>query len=154
MTEIVFYHLERGRLEDVLPDLLQKTLARGWKAVVEAALPERVEALDAHLWTHDPASFLPHGTKSDGHEARQPIFLTATPANPNGADVVFYVDGAEPAAFEGPDFERLARAVLIFNGLDPEAVARAREHWKMAKAAGHNVTYWRQSETGKWEKQG
>ena len=31
MTEIRFYHLTRKTLEQVLPELLEKTLARGWQ---------------------------------------------------------------------------------------------------------------------------
>ena len=36
MTEILFYHLEAQPLEKVLPVLLEKSLERGWSAIVEA----------------------------------------------------------------------------------------------------------------------
>src|SRR5262249_41793492 len=62
MTEIVFYQLQRQPLERVLPTLIEKSLERGWRVVVQAASEERVEALDAHLWTFRDDSFLPHGT--------------------------------------------------------------------------------------------
>ena len=52
MTEILFYHLQRQPLERVLPALLEKSLERGWRVVVQAASEERIEALDAHLWTY------------------------------------------------------------------------------------------------------
>ena len=34
MTETLFYHLERRALEDVLPGLVEKSLERGWRAVI------------------------------------------------------------------------------------------------------------------------
>ena len=36
MTEVLFYHLEHQPLERVLPSLVEKTLERGWRAVVQA----------------------------------------------------------------------------------------------------------------------
>ena len=74
MTEICFYHLERQPLERVLPQLLEKSLERGWRVVVQAASEERVEALDAHLWTYRDDSFLPHGTgaRRRGRRAADP----------------------------------------------------------------------------------
>ena len=56
MTEALFYHLERQKVEDVLPVLLLRTLERGWKAVVQAGSRERLEAIDSHLWTFDDAA--------------------------------------------------------------------------------------------------
>ena len=58
MTEILFYHLQRQPLEKVLPPLLENSLERGWRVVVQAASDERVEALDAHLWTYRDDAFL------------------------------------------------------------------------------------------------
>ena len=49
MTEIVFYQLQRQPLERVLPTLIEKSLERGWRVIVQAASEERVEALDAQL---------------------------------------------------------------------------------------------------------
>jgi DNA polymerase-3 subunit chi len=46
------------------------------------------------------------------------------------------------------------RIVCIFDGRDPEATGKARVRWQAAKAAGCAVTYWRQSDGGRWEKQG
>jgi DNA polymerase-3 subunit chi len=149
MTEILFYHLERASLETVLPGLLEKTLERGWKAVVRAGSRERVEALDGHLWTYRDDSFLPHGAgKSDGE--RQPVWLTDGDDVPNAADVLFLVDGAEA---EPSSLARFTRCVTIFDGGDAEAVAAARSFWTAAKTAGHDATYWKQSDSGRWEKQ-
>ena len=118
--ECLFYHLERQPLERVLPTLLERTLERGWRAVVEAGSEERVAALDTELWTYSEGSFLPHGTRKDGAPDRQPIFLTASDENPNGATVRFLVDGAAPG-----EIESYTRVVFLFDGGDEAALADA-----------------------------
>jgi len=149
MTEMLFYHLKGQKLEQVLPPLLQKSLERGWRVVVQASSDERVEALDAHLWTWRDDAFLPHGTARDPQAAEQPIVLTANTDNPNAATVRFLVDGVNSAA-NAANYERV---VLLFDGDDPEAVEMARTRWREAKAAGAEVTYWKADENGRWERQ-
>jgi DNA polymerase-3 subunit chi len=149
VTEVVFYHLERRPLESVLPDLLQRSLARGWRAIVQVGSDERREALNAHLWTYEDASFLPHGSAADGRAEDQPIWLTTGEDNPNAAEIRFFVDGATTTDFSG-----YARIVFMFDAADPDAVAGARDTWKAAKASGGEATYWRQDENGRWTKQG
>ena len=146
-TELFFYHLERRTLEDVLPNLLERSLARGWRAAVQAGSEERIEALNTLLWSYREDSFLPHGTARDGPAPAQPIYLTVTDENPNGAQVRFLVDGAEIA-----DPESYERVVVIFDGRDEEAVASAREQWQAAKTQGLAVSYWQQDENGRWHK--
>jgi len=149
MTEILFYHLKGQTPEQVLPALLQKSLERGWRVVVQASSDERVEALDAHLWTWREDAFLPHGTWRDAEAAEQPIVLTVNDENPNRATVRFLVDGATMASDAG-GYERI---VLLFNGDDPDAVDTARARWSEAKAAGAEVTYWQADEQGRWRQQ-
>lgn len=152
MSEVFFYHLERAALEDVLPGLLEKTRERGWKALVRAGSDERTAALDARLWTYRDDSFLPHALDSDANAAEQPILLTTAEGNPNGAEVLFFVDGTDAADWSAGDIASAARIILIFDGRDPAALEAAREQWKRAKASGHEVTYWQQAASGKWEK--
>ena len=147
MTELMFYHLERSSLEVVLPQLLEKTLARGWRAVVRSGTEERLKALDAHLWTYRDDSFLPHGVAGHETDVDQPILLTTATGKPPDAAVLFAVDGAAPDGLEAYE-----RCVLMFDGRDAEAVAAARGHWKAAREAGHDVTYWQQTPQGRWEK--
>jgi DNA polymerase-3 subunit chi len=147
MTEVLFYHLERRSLEDVLPVLLMKTLERGWRAVVQVGSPERLEALNRHLWSFDEDSFLPHGSREDGYAELQPIWLTEGEDNPNGSQIRFLVDGAVMG-----DVSAYLRAVHIFDGRDEIALARARDDWKRARSAGHDVTYWQQNNAGRWER--
>lgn len=153
MTEVWFYHLQRESLEDALPPLLSKTLERGWRAVVRAGGPERVDALDAHLWTWRVDGFLPHGRRADGFTARQPVYLTDGSEIPNGAEALFLVDGAEPGDWTASALAALQRVILVFDGRDTAALAAARSQWTAARGAGHPVTYWKQSDTGRWEKQ-
>lgn len=148
MTEILFYHLQGQKVESVLPALLEKSLARGWKVVVQGSTEERIEALDAHLWTYRDDGFLPHGTWREAEAAQQPVLLTAKDDNPNGATVRFLVDRAPLPA----DFERYQRIVLLFDGEDDEAVAAARAHWSGVRAKGFEATYWQTDEQGRWAK--
>jgi DNA polymerase III subunit chi len=150
MTEMLFYHLQRRPLDRVLPALLEKSLERGWRVVVQAASEERVEALDAQLWTFRDDSFLPHGTWREADAKEQPILLTFNADNPNGATVRFLVDGAPVPA----DAEAYQRIVLIFDGEDPDAVAAARERWREGKAKGFDVTYWQTDAEGRWQRTG
>ena len=146
-AQVLFYQLERQPLDQVLPGLLEKTLERGWRAVVQVGGEERLEALDALLWTYAEDSFLPHGTARDGFSDQQPVFLTTSEANPNSASVRFFVDGADSAELGG-----YVRIVYLFDGRDESARAKAREQWKRTKAEGHAVTFWQQNDRGRWEK--
>lgn len=151
MTETLFYHLERRGLDEVLPGLVEKTLERGWRAVIRTESSERADAIDTLLWTYSEQSFLPHAQSGDGDPKRQPVLITVEDENPNGANVLFCVGGAAP---DWAAVGALTRVVLMFDGRDGEALGRARTAWKDAKAAGHDVTYWKESPTGKFEKQG
>lgn len=147
MTDVFFYHLQARPLEAALPQLLEKCLARGWRCVVQAASPERVEALDQVLWTYDEASFLPHGTNRQPDPDRQPILLTTEETNPNGSAVRFLVEGASI-----PDLSGYERVIHLFDGNDSEEIDRARHAWRQARSAGHEVTYWQQVEGGGWQR--
>jgi len=145
MAELWFYHLERTELEQVLGPLLEKCLQRGWRALVRGGVSERLEALDDALWTWRDDSFLPH---AKDQPQRQPVFLTTESGNPNGAQALFLIDDAELGDLSG--FER---ACLLFDGRDEAALKAARARWKIAKDAGHDVSYWKEGARGKWEKQ-
>lgn len=147
MTEVLFYHLTETTLDEALPPLVERSLARGWKAVVQAGSEERRDALDLHLWTFRDDSFVGHGTDRDAHAADQPVLLTAGQGDGNGAAIRFMVDGAEP-----PPLYRYERAVFLFDGHDEAQLAAARAQWKAQKAAGHAVTYWQQTPDRRWEK--
>jgi DNA polymerase III subunit chi len=146
MTDVRFYHLQRATLDELLPVLLEKARERGHRIVVKLGSAERLAAIDAQLWTYRPESFLPHGHAGEGEPDRQPIWLTTTDENPNGADMLVLADGATCAQIDG-------WAVLcdLFDGNDETAVAAARKRWTAWKAEGHALTYWQQGPRG-WEK--
>ncbi len=153
MSEVLFYHLERRGLDDVLPGLVEKTLERGWRALIRTESADRAGAIDALLWTFSEQSFLPHAQSGDGEAVRQPVLITTEEGNPNGAQLLFLVGGAVAPDWNGAFAKALARIVVLFDGRDPEALAAARAAWKDAMAAGHDVTYWKETPAGKWEKQ-
>lgn len=148
MTEILFYHLTESTLDEALPMLLERSLSRGWRVVVQTGTEERRDALDNHLWTYADDSFLPHATDREPSPEVQPVVLTTGEGNPNGAAVRFLVDGASPPPLEGYE-----RAVVLFDGHDEDQLEAARRHWKTFKAAAGNVlTYWQQTPDRRWEK--
>lgn len=145
MTDVRFYHLTRTTLEAALPQMLEKTLERGQRAVVIAGSDERVESLNAQLWTYNDRRFLPHGSAKDGFAEDQPVWLTARDENPNGAQVLFLTDGADSQSIAGYDI-----CAMLFDGGNEMAVETVRDHWRSLKESGHEVTYWQQDDNGRW----
>jgi len=145
MTDVRFYHLTSTSLEAALPQMLEKTLERGQRAVVIAGSDERVESLNAQLWTYNDRRFLPHGSAKDGFAEDQPVWLTARDENPNGAQVLFLTDGAASQSVAGYDI-----CAMLFDGRNDMAVQAARDRWRAFKEAGHEVTYWQQDDNGRW----
>jgi DNA polymerase-3 subunit chi len=144
--EVWFYHLEQTALDQALPELLEKTLAKGWRALVRTSAADRMEHLDGWLWSWRDDAFLPHGVAGEPQAGRQPVLLTTGDANDNGAQALFLIDGAAPPALDGYE-----RCLILFDGREDAAVAQARERWMDLKGRGHPVSYWKQSDRG-WEK--
>ncbi len=147
MTDILFYHLQGQKLEGVLAPLLEKSLAKGWRVIVQGGAEERIDALDAHLWTYRDDGFLPHGTWREADAPLQPVLLTVNEGNPNDAQVRFLIDGAAMPT-EPADYQRI---VLLFDGEDDEAVAAARAQWSKVKSEGLAATYWQPDANGRWQ---
>ena len=154
MAEVLFYHMTESRLEEALPELLEKSVGRGWRVVVQCTSINKRDALDQHLWAYKDESFLPHGSDADGSgspgapAALQPILLTVEASQEaNDPHVRFLVEGAVP-----PSLDRYVRAVYLFDGHDAEQLDAARSRWTVEKAAGHAVTYWQQSDDRSWVK--
>lgn len=147
MSEVRFYHLEKQSLDQVLPKLVGKALENDHRIVIQAANDSQAEQINAHLWTFDPNSFIPHGTIKDGHEKNQPVWITSTAENPNDADVLILTSAQDEAQLEG-----FTLICDMIDGRNEDAVAAARSRWKTYKEAGHDVTYWQQSATGGWDK--
>ena len=146
--EVWFYHLERSGLDQVLPELLQKTMGRGWRALVRTGTRERLEHLDGWLWSYREDSFLAHGLDVEPLAERQPILLTTGMENSNQAQALFLLDGAEPG-----ELDAYERCIILFDGRDETALEQARARWAALKSKKLPISYWRQSPEGRWEKQ-
>ena len=145
MGAVFFYHLTRRPLEATLPQLLERSLERGWRVVVRGRNPDRMAWLDERLWLGPEDAFLPHGLSGGPHDALQPVLLTTDPGL--GADCLICVDGALPSV---ADANAAERTCLLFDGGDASAVEAARGTWKELSDAGCAAQYWSE-ESGRWE---
>ena len=82
--EIWFYHLERSTLDQVLPGLLEKTLQRGWRALVRGAV--------AHRLGEQYRAQRAHGTLAEGPGAGADYYLF---------DLTFFADLSGQATLRG-----------------------------------------------------
>ncbi|MEM8841097.1 MAG: DNA polymerase III subunit chi [Pseudomonadota bacterium] len=146
MAEVRFYHLTERPLEAVLPVMLERSLARGWRVVVRGAEAMRISALDTYLWTYRDESFLPHGAEGSGTGADQPVWLTTAGDMPNDPQALMLIDGAQAP---DQDIKAMEMTAILFDGLDPGAVAHARTQWRQVTQAGIRAVYWAQ-ENGSW----
>lgn len=147
MGAVFFYHLTRRPLEAVLPVLLARSRAQGWKVIVRGRDAERLDWLDQRLWHGPEDQFLAHGRAGGAHDSLQPVLLTTGTENPNGATCLMAVDGADISPEEAG---AMARSSILFDGNDPAAVDVARGQWKALTQAGCAAQYWSEA-SGRWE---
>lgn len=147
MAEILFYHLTESTLDEALPGLVERSLGRGWRVSIQAVSDERRDAIDTLLWTSSDVSFLAHGSDAEPYPEHQPILLTTSDANDNGATVRFLVEGAQLG-----DITPYERLVVMFDGHNQEQLETARAQWKAFKAENHDLTYWQQTADRRWER--
>lgn len=126
---------------------MEKSVARGWKVVLQFAAEQVRDQIDGHLWTWREQSFLPHGVDGGEFDARQPILLTTSDANPNGANIRFLCAGADL-----DDLRSYERVVVMFDGHDNEQLQNARAQWRRFSGPDHQLTYWQQNGSGGWER--
>jgi DNA polymerase-3 subunit chi len=143
MAQVGFYHLTRSGLLQALPQLLERTLAAGQRALVLCPTEDAVRMLDTALWDTPDLVWLPHGTAADGDADLQPIWLASDDAAPNAARFLFLVQGMASDRLDAFD-----RVFDLFDGNDEASVAAARERWKKARAGGHDLIYWQQGPRG------
>jgi DNA polymerase-3 subunit chi len=143
-----FYHMTRKPLEETLPALLTRAQGQGWRVAIRGTDPARIAWLDEKLWLLSDDGFMPHGVAGGAFDADQPVLLTTGTAVPNGATYLVAIDGAEVTPDEVAAMERVS---VMFDGHDPDALARARAQWKALTAAGCAAAYWSE-ESGRWEK--
>lgn len=149
MAEVLFYHLTTTPLEQTLPEMLERALARGWRVILRCGSDAGLAAIDSMLWSWRADAFLPHGSAAIGHAERQPVYLTRGDENPNQANVLMLVDGGRARPAEMADFDR---SCVIFDGADPRALDAARADWRAVTAAGLPAKYWAQ-DGGRWVRQ-
>jgi len=146
MGEVYFYHLTTTPVEVSLPQLLGKARGAGWRVLVRSSDEALLTRLDDVLWQRPEDGFLPHGRAGGAYDEEQPILLGDRPAE--GFDCVMGVGGA---AVEPGELPLLARACVLFDGHDAQALDAARGQWKSLTDAGCGAQYWAQDGT-RWVK--
>ena len=144
MTEIRFYHLQNMPLERALPGILTQAHKRGMRSVVKFTSAETRDAMDSHLWSFHPDSFLPHSVNDTPHE--QPIWLTIDDENPNKASLLILTESSDSNPID--DYTLCCH---IFDGMNDAALAHARKNWKTFKDKGYALKYYQQNDRGGWD---
>ncbi len=157
MSEFWFYHLEHSSMESILPDILEKTHAKDWRALVLFGSLSGREALahfDKYLWVYKQNSFLPHGVYNEPLADKQPILLASDSFGDgfdyavSDRDVLLLLGGAE--LNENISHKSFVRIITIFSDNNNAEKKRARKRWKWASDNGFETCYWKQDERGRW----
>ena len=146
MTDYWFYHLEASPLKGVLPNLLEKTLQKDWRALVKLPQSDLAD-MDDYLWSFQDDSFLPHGRDDEPQSDQQPILLSSQAQSAAGFVAVFLIGGAQLEDMAGA-----SRAMVMINGRDNHHVTSERARWKRLKEDGASLAYYQQNDRGGWEK--
>jgi DNA polymerase-3 subunit chi len=143
--KVDFYHLTRSPLDRVLPVIAQRLLDEGERLLIVAEEEEARARLDGLLWSYAAESFLPHALAGSGDDSLQPVLIADAPVAGNGARNIALTDGVWRE--EALQFDR------AFHFFDEDRIAEARVAWKsLSDVEGVERNYWKQNETGRWEK--
>lgn len=140
-----FYLLDRDPAEAVVPLLARAAKQAGERVLVVSGDTEQISRIDKALW-EAPNAFLAHGIAGEGHEARQPVLISAEIAPVNDAKFVILADGKWRD--ESTQFDR---TFLLFGD---DRRQEARECWTMiGKNDQLERHFWKQ-DGGKWREMG
>ncbi len=138
-----FYHIEHTSLDAAIAPLIEKCLERKWRVLV-VGHEETLARLDRALWTFRDDSFLPHG-RARTDASKHPVLLSTEPHSANNAKVALLLDGSDADASQ---FERM---MVVFDGGDEAARAKARQQYKAASDGGGKARYFQQERAGGWK---
>ena len=137
-----FYQLSRDPAEAVVPGLVVNTLKAGQRMLVISGDADQRAAVSQALWSNAPEVFLAHGEAGGAHDARQPVLLSDSAKDANGAKFVALADGTWRDGLDA--FER------VFLLLGPAEIDGARGCWRMlGERDGVERKFWVQ-DGGKW----
>jgi DNA polymerase-3 subunit chi len=139
--------MTESRLDDILPDLIERSLQRCGCLTIQFVTEKRCDAIDTLLWTFSEDSFLAHGTSWDDWPDEQNVLLTTSFHNLNASRERFCLEGAHC-----PDPDSYERFFIFFDGQIVDQLIRARKEWKNLKNKGYLMTYWQQTLDRRWEK--
>ena len=143
--QVDFYHLTAAPVDRVLPQIADKVVSSGARLLIVAAGADQRAHLDRLLWTYQPDSFLPHAQAGMADDAAQPVLIAERPEPTNGARNVAIVDGTWRDAALAFD-----RAFHLFG---EDHITAARAAWRaLAGRPDVERRYWRQSDSGRWER--
>ena len=138
-----FYHIEHTSLDAAIAPLIEKCLDRKWRVLV-VGHDDTLERLNKALWTFREDSFLPHG-RARTDAAKHPVLLSTEAVPTNNAKVALLLDGSDA------DASLFERVMVIFDGGDETARAKARQQYKAATDAGGAARYFQQERGGAWK---
>lgn len=152
MSELRIYHLTVQSVKDGLPGLITTALGRDLRCHIYVPDALMAEDICDHLWTYQQDSFVPHGTKKDGFESHQPVWISPDLENPNDADVRFVMAGADIA----PDgLNHMDLTCVLFDESDTNARQKTRRLWAESDGMDNiDRIYYRQDENGQWHESG
>jgi len=145
-----FYLLDRDPAEAVVPLLARAAKKAGERVLVVSDDAEQISRIDKALWEAAPDAFLAHSIAGEGHEARQPVLISAEIAPEteaaNDANFVILADGKWR-----DESSQFARTFLLFGD---DRRQEAGDCWTMI---GQNDAMerhlWKQ-DGGKWREMG
>ena len=138
-----FYHIEHTSLDAAIAPLIEKCLDRRWRVLV-VGHDDTLECLNKTLWTFREDSFLPHGrARTDAN--KHPVLLSTEAVPANNAKVALLLDGSDA------DANLFERVMVVFDGGDETARAKARQQYKAATDAGGAARYFQQERGGAWK---
>ncbi|HCU06043.1 MAG TPA: hypothetical protein DIC42_00435 [Holosporales bacterium] len=141
---ISFYELINTSVESTLPKLVQKIYDAKLNCHILCDSQERLDALNATLWTFASLAFLPHGTEKDPKEthAENPIWLSLTLNKVNNPKVLISL---KPELVTDSSFEKL----IYFYDQNEKNIA---SQFNALKKQAPKAISWQQKLDGSWQK--
>ena len=144
--EYSFYHHEASTIESTLPQLLEKSIKKNWRALVKTQI-DYLPELDDFLWSFKTDSFLPHGRDDQPKMEHHPIVISSSAKIADNFQIVFLLKGSYV-----DNLNDVERCVIFIDGRSEESICNERNRWQKLKGKGAKLNYYQQNANGEWIK--